>query len=131
MKVRSPMRYLKKARSWHYSAALVPALLFLASTLQAEESYDLFDPRSAPPLNPTQTTVRGTVSRVEGKDFHLKAGDEIIRVSVDELADNPLNGEGRPQIEEGDRVEVVGKISTGLVEGRLLEAHSIVELQDD
>jgi hypothetical protein len=73
----------------------------------------------------------GTVSRVEGKDFHLKAGDEIIRVSVDEPADNPLNGEGHPQIEEGDRVEVVGKISTGLVEGRLLEAYSIVELQDD
>lgn len=77
------------------------------------------------------TTVVGTVTAVDGREFTIDAGASKLVVDTSEMSYNPLDEEGFQQIETGDRVRVIGKINsdlTELLEGRELTAESVTTL---
>jgi len=102
---------------------------FFASSVD-EESYELLDSSTVPPIPISVTVVRGTVTKVnqDEHEFLLDTGRRTLRIDVNALPADPLDDEGYLRIEEGDRVKVIGQIDTDLFEGRKLEADSIVKL---
>lgn len=102
---------------------------FFASEVD-EEFHDLLNPRAELPLPLNRTVVWGTVSRIHIGGFQLNTGDGIVRVDIEFLPSAQVDGEDLRWLDEGDRVKVIGKISTTLFEGRKLKAYSVVELVD-
>lgn len=102
---------------------------FFASSVD-EESYELIDSSTVPPIPISVTVVRGTVTKVnqDEHEFLLDTGRRTLRIDVNALPVDPLDDQGYLRIEEGDRVKVIGQIDTDLFEGRELEADSIVKL---
>lgn len=100
---------------------------FFASAVD-EEDYEFFDPSATPPIVVSQTVVRGTVSKVEGDEFLVNTGLRLIRVDTESMTYNPLDDEGYLKISKGDRVKVIGRMDTGLFEGRELRADVVVKL---
>lgn len=100
---------------------------FFASSVDEETSEGLAASVGADYDSPA--VIHGTVTEVRDGEFVIDAGLAAdLRVSVDELADNPLDEEGYQQIHTGDRVRVTGEIDSRLIEDRELVATSVVNL---
>lgn len=76
------------------------------------------------------TVIEGHITSVsyEDEEFTLDAGIQMLTIEVDELLTNPLDKEGEPQLNVGDRVSVHGKMDSDLFEGRVFEADSVTKL---
>ncbi|MBB4286527.1 hypothetical protein [Roseospira goensis] len=123
--------------------------LFAASTIEAQSVYvqDLntyFYASSADeegadtwvtsgPVVVSEARVNGLVTAVTESEqsFVLDVGPGDITVETDLLDYNPLDDKGFQQIEEGDRVSVAGLMDNDFIEGRVLEATSVVTLVDN
>ncbi len=98
---------------------------FYASAIDDEYyGYDVFSPML------TDTVVEGTITRidVDGEEFTLLSGLEMLTVEVDELLLNPLDNEGYQQLDVGDRVRVNGQIDNDFFEGRVFEADYVTNI---
>jgi len=102
---------------------------FFASSADEEgrDSWSL-----GPPVVLSQTRTSGLVTAIdtEAQEFTLDVGPTDLTVEVDTLAYNPLDDQGFQRIRAGDRVLVSGMIDQDFLEGRVLEADSVVTLRD-
>ncbi|MQX35852.1 hypothetical protein [Roseospira navarrensis] len=104
---------------------------FHASSLDEEEMMASWP--VGPPVVISQTRTIGTVTSVDepAEEFVLDVGPTELTVEVDTLAYNPLDDQGFQQIDGGDRVSVTGMMDSDFMEGRVLEADSVVTLEED
>lgn len=100
---------------------------FYASAVD-EESTDRLLSTVTIPVVVSNTVVQGTVTDVNMNEFTVDAGLRQIRIDVTEMPYNPLDDEGYQRITAGDRVRVQGHMTSNLIEGRELEADSVVKL---
>lgn len=105
---------------------------FYGDASAADEESDAYwiDP-DYDPIVVGQTTVRGTVSSVSGREFTVNTGLQAITVDTIGMGYNPLDDQGYQQIEKGDYVSVSGDMEYGFWEGRELSADSVVTLFND
>ena len=82
------------------------------------------------PVVVSAVTLQGTVTEVGVNEFTLNTGARNIRVEVDQMPYNPLDDEGYQKIEKNDFVRVTGDIGYDLIEGREVEAETVIELID-
>lgn len=80
------------------------------------------------PTTTARTILRGTVTDVRNDEFDINTGPRKITVEVDRLGYDPLDDEGYQKVEVGDYVSVTGGIDYDLIEGRQLEAASVITL---
>lgn len=66
--------------------------------------------------------LSGRVLSIGDGEFSIASGGGTVTVDVDELANNPLDDEGFPILEVGDRVRVSGEMDDGWFEDREFEA---------
>ncbi|MDZ7833856.1 MAG: hypothetical protein U5L07_19110 [Desulfobacterales bacterium] len=83
------------------------------------------------PVEPGATTVRGTVSDVEGREFIIDEGEQELRIDTRKMPYNPLDNKGYQNVEEGDYVSVTGEMSSDFWEKQELIADSVITLDDD
>lgn len=85
------------------------------------------------PIILSRTTIRGSVTNVDqlGNEFTVDTGDQQLTVETELLTYNPLDDLGFQQIDEGDRVSVTGILDNDFLEGRVLDAETIITLQDE
>lgn len=100
---------------------------FYASAVDEETTERLLAAVTVPVVV-SNTVVQGTVTDVDTNEFTVDAGVRQIRVDVTEMPYNPLDDEGYQRISAGDRVRVQGSMTSNLIEGRELEADSVVKL---
>lgn len=74
--------------------------------------------------------VQGKVVNVSENEFTLEAGDNDLKIDVNDLPDNPLDDEGYQKLETGDIVSVTGQVEGGFLTRRELIADSVVKLHD-
>ncbi len=84
----------------------------------------------ASPALGTTVTVRGTVSKIDGRDFLLDTGPRQIRVATDMMSYNPLDDEGYQKIDVGDRVRVTVAMDYEFWDGRELTADAVITLKN-
>lgn len=82
------------------------------------------------PIVISETTVVGTVTSVDGREFQVDTMTTDLTVDTREMAYNPLDEEGFQQIEVGDRVRVSGDLETEFFLGRELMADSVITLSN-
>jgi len=83
----------------------------------------------ATPVVPSAVTVQGTVGRVEDGAFVLADGVRNLRVTVDQMAYDPLDDEGYQKVGEGDVVRVHGTMKdSDLFDARTLVAGAVTKL---
>ena len=80
------------------------------------------DPYPADATTGTYITLDGEVTNTRGQSFVLNTGGTMIDVETNELGYNPLDDTGAQQIENGDRVTVVGTLEDQLFEDSVLVA---------
>lgn len=100
---------------------------FFASWLD-EESGATIDLGAIPPVLVSQAIVRGTVTEVNDEEFLIDTGTRMLRVDTERLEYDPLDEEGYLQIEQGDRVKVIGQMDLNMFTGHELVADSVVKL---
>ena len=76
------------------------------------------------------TTLRGTISEIDGDEFVLNTGISDIRVDTEEMRYDPLDEKGFQKLQIGDRVSVVGDLDKDFLDTVELEATSILTLED-
>ncbi len=76
-------------------------------------------------------TLRGVVTRVNGREFTVDSGLREITVDTRELGYDPTDDVGYQQIDVGDYVSVTGDFDSTFWEGRQLIANSVVTLYED
>ncbi|WP_299442304.1 hypothetical protein [uncultured Rhodospira sp.] len=86
-----------------------------------------------PPVVISRTHTSGIVTSVDqaGEEFMLDVGPTEVTVEVESLPYNPLDDQGYQQIDAGDRVSVSGLIDSDFMEGQVLEASTVVTLEDN
>lgn len=94
-----------------------------------EDDYDYWV--SYAPIVVGQTTVRGTVTSVTGREFTVNTGLRQLTVDTIAMDYNPMDDKGYQQINVGDYVSVSGNMDYDFWEKRELTADSIVTLWDD
>jgi len=99
---------------------------FYASSADEEDAFVTIDPVSVGNI-----TVQGVVTDVGGDEFMLDHGIRQIQIEVDEMVYDPLDDEGFQRIEVGDRVSVTGELDDDFLEGRVVEADTIVTLSEN
>jgi uncharacterized protein YdeI (BOF family) len=82
------------------------------------------------PVVISNVDLYGTVSDVKDGEFTLNTGSRRLSVEVDQMLYDPLDEVGYQKIEKGDFVKVSGYIDYDLLEGREVEAQSVIELID-
>jgi uncharacterized protein YdeI (BOF family) len=100
---------------------------FFASA-RDEEGPDNYAITLMSPLVDYHYNLIGTVTDVKDQEFVVDTGARSLTVEVDEMPYNPLDEEGYQKIREGDRVSVSGRLEYDLLEGREVEADSIMKL---
>ena len=98
---------------------------FYASGLDEEDTFVTITPPVV-----SATVLQGTVTEVNDEEFKLSTGLQEITVEVEEMPYNPLDDEGYQKIEKNDFVRVTGDIGYDLIEGREVEAETVIELID-
>lgn len=83
------------------------------------------------PIVVGQTTVRGTVTSVTGREFTINTGLRQLTVDTIAMPYNPLDDKGYQQIDVGDYVSVSGSMDYDFWEKRQLMADSVITLWDD
>lgn len=69
----------------------------------------------------------GTVAGINGKDFVLDTGYQIVTVNTSLLSEDAFDNEGAVQISVGDKISATGKLSDGYFAASSLDATSILE----
>ena len=83
------------------------------------------DPYGASAVDGTMVSMDGTVSRVRGREFTLDVGGIDISVDTIDLGYNPLDDQGRQQIDTGDSVTVVGMVDDDLFDETEVSATAV------
>lgn len=78
-----------------------------------------------------KTTVRGTVTGVDGREFTIDTGPRKLTVDTSTMVYNPLDKKGYQTVDKGDYVSVSGHMEDDFWEGRELMADTVVTLYDD
>jgi uncharacterized protein YdeI (BOF family) len=76
-------------------------------------------------------SVRGTVEKIDGREFVLDTGSGTVRIDTVFMPYNPLDDVGFQAIEPGDRVLVTGNLDLDFFEKREIQADGIVTLSRD
>lgn len=97
---------------------------FYASAVDEEDAFVTV----SPVVVVGDLVVQGVVTNVTEQAFTLDNGPREIRVTVEEMAYDPLDDEGYQKVETGDLLSVSGHIDAGLFEGGEMVAESILEL---
>jgi hypothetical protein len=74
--------------------------------------------------------VQGRVTDVDDEEFTIDGATRRFRVDVEDLPSNPLDDQGYQQIEVGDVVSVIGEMDDDFLDGREIEADSVVTIHD-
>lgn len=80
------------------------------------------------PTKAGYTSVRGVVLDVNENEFTIDMGENDLTVDTDKMSYDPLDAQGRQDIDTGDYVSVTGTVEREFLEGRELEASSVVTL---
>ena len=86
---------------------------------------------TVPPLPAGKVDATGRVTAIEGREFIIGSPTGAVVVDTSRMADNPLDAQGSPQIEVGDRVYVWGDLDLSLPEGAELRADAVISLSVD
>ena len=78
-----------------------------------------------------QTTVRGTVSSINGREFTVDTGPRKLTVDTTTMAYNPVDDKGYQTLDKGDYVSVTGDMEDDFWEGRELMADTVITLEND
>jgi uncharacterized protein YdeI (BOF family) len=78
-----------------------------------------------------QTTVRGTVTGVNGREFTIDNGPRKLTVDTSTMGYNPMDKKGFQAINKGDYVSVSGSMKNTFWDKRKLMADVVVTLYDD
>lgn len=81
-----------------------------------------------PPEKELDTVLNGFVSSVSKDTFTLDTGARELLVETAEMPNDPLDDIGYQKLEVGDRVTVTGDMDTDFIEGRVLEAETVITL---
>lgn len=100
---------------------------FYASAVDEEDDWFYY---ANDPIIVSEAAMQGRVTAVSDEEFKLFTGPRTVTVAVDEMAYNPLDGEGYQRIEVGDRVSVTGDMEYDLFSNREFVARSIIKLSD-
>lgn len=101
--------------------------MFQASPLDEEDNFYNLNNLS----DDFDTVIQGTVAEVGMTSFTLDVETHELTVEVDDMAYNPLDGEGYQRVREGDVVSVTGNMGRDFFEGRVLEADSVVTIRNN
>lgn len=101
---------------------------FYASSVD-EEDYDYWIDYT--PVVIGGTHVRGTVTKVDGREFTINTGLRELIVDTDEMLYNPMDDKGYQRVDKGDLLSVAGQMDYDFWEHRELKADRIVILEDD
>lgn len=84
------------------------------------------------PILPSETTMTGTVKKVDAKNqfFVMDMAGIDIKVETNNLAYNPLDDMGFQQIDPGDRVSVTGSLDYEFMEGQIFKADFVTTVDD-
>jgi uncharacterized protein YdeI (BOF family) len=99
---------------------------YFASAVDEEDAYVTV----TAPVDPSRTTIQGTVTEVRDEEFDMMVGTMELTVEVEEMMYNPLDDEGFHTVESGDVVSVTGEMDADLFEGTELVASSVVTVVD-
>lgn len=77
------------------------------------------------------TALYGSVLSIEGREFMLGSGAGSIRIDTAEMQNNPLDGEGNPQVRVGDRLCAWGRLDIDPGEADELMAQGLVVIRQD
>ncbi len=94
-----------------------------------EENFNGLD--VAPTIDIGELVLTGTVTGVNGTEFTIDSGDQLMTVDTALMGYNPVDDEGYQQIEEGDLVTVTGDVDVDTLETAELMADTVVTLDDD
>ena len=85
------------------------------------------------PVELGEVELIGQVEQVMGEEgrFVLDNGLTAITVDTGPMLYDPLDEEGSQRIEKGDRVSVIGDIDYDFIEGRELEAATVMTIVDE
>lgn len=113
--------YVEKLNTYFFASAVDEE----APPVPASAWYDVA-------VMPEQVVLKGTVSSVDRpmSEFTLDTGGRQLTVELERLPYDPLDDEGYQQIGTGDRVRVAGVMDNDLFDGRVLDATSIVSLEE-
>lgn len=92
-------------------------------------TYATYDPATAP--EGTWFGLSGTVNEIDGSEFVLNTGYNMVRVETAYLDYNPLDEEGFQQVETGDRIYVSGTLDDNFFNKNEIDANSIITLKDE
>lgn len=101
---------------------------------EGDRVWSINDVDPAVVVDGTWIGIDGTVTDVEGTAFVMQtdsalAGAFVLQVETAYLTYNPLDDVGFQQIDEGDRVYVVGDLDNRIFANREIEAFSITTLE--
>ena len=79
----------------------------------------------------TTAAIQGRVTDIDGREFSVNTGSGTLRVDTSSMPYNPLDKQGYQQVEEGDRVSVVGALTPGFFSEREIKADAVMTLSQD
>ncbi|WP_020400670.1 NirD/YgiW/YdeI family stress tolerance protein [Kordiimonas gwangyangensis] len=79
----------------------------------------------------TWITVAGTVTDMDGREFDIQTLNHEIQVDTLSMAYNPLDDNGRQQVEVGDLVYVSGRLDKDFFEQNEIMANTVMTLAED
>jgi uncharacterized protein YdeI (BOF family) len=82
------------------------------------------------PIVVADTTVIGTIRNVDDNRFTVDTGERELNVMTGGLSYNPLDDKGYQQLEQGDRVQVTGRIDEDFFTTPELFATRIIKVED-
>lgn len=86
---------------------------------------------SGEPIDSGGIDIRGTVSSVSEEAFTIDQGASKLTVETGDLDYDPLDDQGYVRINTGDYVSVSGEMDDDFLESRMLEAQSVLIIEDD
>ena len=104
---------------------------FYASSADEESGVYYYDYWIDDDLMIGKTTVRGTVTSINGRQFTIDTGPRKLTVDTISMIYNPLDDKGYQKITKGDYVKVSGNMDYDFWEGRELMADTVVTLVKD
>lgn len=91
-----------------------------------EEDFPVF---AAVEFGEPQIELKGTVTKVEGDEFHLNTGKQVVEVDTEDMPYDPLDKEGFQQIKMNDRVSVTGLLEADVFDNLEIAASRVVTLR--
>jgi uncharacterized protein YdeI (BOF family) len=82
------------------------------------------------PIVVGQTEVIGTVTSVEGREFTVDKGNQMLTVDTIGMDYNPLDDRGFQQVDVGDLISVTGNMEENIIDTMELEADTLVILDE-